>query len=164
MVHLYKTANYTITGPLRYGAILADVSSRSERFKSLELYGTPVGIAFQLRYDELGMFSSEEKLGKPVDSDLREGKNTLLFSKAFENGRREEVRFLKHAHGNKKLTPEDVATAREIIVRTGALEFSQMESRRLVQEGKKYIPQITSDGHFQELLTVLADYVIERQS
>lgn len=163
-VHLYKTANYTVIGPLRYGAVLAGVSKKSPIFKALEGYGRPVGIAFQLRDDELGMFSSEKKLGKPVDSDLREGKNTLLFSKAFENGNPEQISFLRYAHGNKNLTERDLEKARGVIVETGALEFSQKESHRLVEEGKKHIPEITRDKHSQELLAVLADYVVKRNS
>lgn len=163
-IHRYKTANYTISGPLRYGAVLSGLSRESANFKALDDYGTPVGIAFQLRDDELGMFSTEKELGKPVDSDLRQGKNTLLFAKAFERGDPEQVKFLRYAHGNSHLSPEDVDKVREIILSSSALEFSQKESRRLVEEGKKHIPEITKDPSAQELLSVLADYVIERNS
>jgi len=163
-VHRYKTANYTINGPLRYGATLAGLSPTSKEFKALELFGTPVGVAFQIRDDELGMFSTEEKLGKPVDSDLREGKNTLLFSTAFEKGSKKQLDLLRSIHGNKNLKTADVETTKKIIVETGSLTFSQKEGRRLVKEGKKYIPQITNKKYFQELLEVVADYVIERET
>lgn len=163
-VHLFKTANYTITGPLRYGAVLAGASRKTNRYQALSLYGTPVGIAFQLRDDELGLFSTPEKLGKASDSDLKEGKNTLLFLKALENGRPEQKAFIKYAHGNRGITPVEVAAVRKIVTETGALEYSQRESRRLVEKGKRFIPQITANRRFQELLEVLADYVIERES
>lgn len=163
-VHLYKTANYTITGPLGYGAVLAGISPKNKVFKALGDYGRPVGIAFQLRDDELGMFSSEKVLGKSVDSDLKEGKNTLLFLKAFENGNQKEVDFLRFAHGNHNLKKLDVEKVRKIVLKTGSLKHSQQESRRLVEQGKKFIGKITSDVYYVDLLGKIADYVIERKS
>lgn len=163
-VHQFKTANYTINGPLKYGAVLAGLDTGLPHFKALDLYGTPVGIAFQLRDDELGMFSTEEELGKPADSDLKEGKNTLLFQKAFEKGTHEQVKFLKYAHGNHDISKADTNKVRQIIVDCGALEFSKKMGRRLVEKGKQYIPQITPDGKYQELLRITADYVIERNN
>ena len=67
-----KTVPYTFDGPVKIGAILADASN--EDLKNLSNYSVPLGTAFQIQDDILGMFSSEEKLGKPVTSDLREGR------------------------------------------------------------------------------------------
>lgn len=161
-VHRYKTAEYTISGPLSVGAILA--GAREKVLKPIKDFGIPVGIAFQLRDDELGMFSTEEVLGKPVDSDLREGKVTLLFVKAFEWAKGDDRKFLKYAHGNKNLKPAEVERARRIIKDCGSLEYSQKRSRELVEEGKKFIPKITKDPKYQRLLSELADFVIERKS
>lgn len=164
-VHLYKSALYTINGPLKYGAVLAGVDrNNTNQFSTIDLYGTPVGVAFQLRDDELGMFSNRKTLGKPVDSDLKEGKLTYLFLKAFEKGTKEQIEFLKYAHGNKNITEVDAKKVRDIIIKTGALSHSQKLSRTLVQKGKKYISQITKDRYYQNLLTVAADYMIERNN
>ncbi len=163
-VHRYKSALYTINGPLKYGAVLAGIDRNDNRFSTLDLYGTPVGIAFQLRDDELGMFSNRKMLGKPVDSDLKEGKLTYLFLKAFEKGTKEQVEFLRYAHGNKNITEADAKKVRDIIIETGALSHSQKLSRTLVLKGKKYISQITKDRYYQNLLTVAADYMIERNN
>lgn len=162
-VHLYKTANYTISGPLKYGAVLSGLPEISPTFRALEDFGTPVGLAFQLRDDELGMFSTEKILGKPADSDLREGKNTLLFQKAFENGRPEQVKFLKKAHGNPHPRRGDAEKVRRIVIDSGALEYSQKMARRLVEKGKKFIPSIIADESYRQLLAAAADYVIERK-
>jgi geranylgeranyl diphosphate synthase type I len=163
-VHHYKSALYTINGPLKYGAILAGADENTKQFKALNLYGTPVGIAFQLRDDELGMFSNRKTLGKPVDSDLKEGKLTYLFLKAFEKGTREQVEFLRYAHGNKNITEADTKKVRDIIIETGALSDSQKLSRTLALKGKKYISQITKNRYYQNLLAVAADYMIERNN
>ena len=161
-VHRYKTAEYTIPGPISVGAILA--GANETQLKAIKDFGIPVGIAFQIRDDELGMFSTEEELGKPVDSDLRESKVTLLIVKAFEKAKGEDLKFLKYAYGNKNLTEEGVERVREIIKKTGALKYSESLSRKLVEDGRKFIPKITEDPYYQKLLSELADLVIERKS
>ena len=163
-VHHYKTARYTVSGPLKYGAILAGAGENTNQFRALDLYGTPVGVAFQLRDDELGMFGTRKELGKPVDSDLKEGKLTYPFLRAFEKGTKEQVKFLKYAYGNRKVTAADTEKVRKILVETGALALSQKLGRKLVMMGKKYINQITKDKYYQNLLSVAADYMIERRS
>lgn len=162
-VHRYKTAEYTIPGPLTIGAILAGVED-TKILHTIKDFGIPVGIAFQLRDDELGMFSTEEELGKPVDSDIKEGKLTLLIVKAMENASGEDLEFLKASYGKKNLSLEAVERIRQIMKDTGALEYSQKKSRDLVEEGKKFIPGITDDPEYQKLLRELADFCIERNS
>lgn len=161
-VHHYKTANYTVTGPLQYGALFAGASE--EEIKKIEKYGLPVGIAFQLRDDELGMFSEEKKLGKPIGSDIRENKNTLLRLKAWEWAEPQDRKFLEFAYGNRNLNKEDVEKVKKITIRTGALAYSQKLSRKLVKKGKRYVPLITKDPKFQDTLYKMADFMIERDS
>lgn len=162
LVHRYKTANYTISGPLSLGAILA--GAKEDALSAILKFGIPVGTAFQLRDDELGMFSTEDQIGKPVDSDLKEGKVTLLIIKAKEKASLKEREFLNYAHGNPNLTSKDTQRVRKIMIETRALEYSQTASRKLVEEGKRFIPKVTKNKKFQKLLSKLADYVIERDS
>ncbi len=161
-VHRYKTAEYTISGPLSIGAVLAGADEN--KLKVIKKFGIPIGIAFQIKDDELGMFSTEAELGKPIGSDLREAKVTILIVKAFENAKGEDLKFLKHAFGNPNLTEDEVEKVRGIIMSSGALEYSQTLSKKQVQESKKYIPQITTDKHYQQILTELADFAITRTS
>jgi len=72
-VYTYKTARYTICLPLLAGAIAA---GRSDAAPLLEEIGLNLGILFQLKDDYLGLFGDEACLGKPIGSDLREGKKT----------------------------------------------------------------------------------------
>jgi len=161
-VHHYKTANYTITGPLQYGALFA--GAKEKEINNIEKYGLPVGIAFQLRDDELGIFSEEKKLGKPVGSDIRENKNTILHLKALEMATPGDKKFLEYAYGNHDLTPKDVKVVQDITIRTGALKYSKELARELVEKGKKFVPQITSNVRFQDTLRSMADFMIERDS
>lgn len=161
-VHHFKTANYTITGPLQYGALFAGASEKE--VKKIEKYGLPVGIAFQLRDDELGIFSEEDKLGKPIGSDIRENKNTILHIKSLEWAKPKDREFLESAYGNQNITRKGVLRVRRITEETGALAYSQKLSRQLVEKGKKFVPQITKDLELQDTLYKMADFMIERES
>lgn len=161
-VHLQKTSVYTVGGPLKIGALLGNLSKKN--IEAIEKYGEPVGIAFQLRDDELGLFSSEEKLGKPIGSDIREGKNTLLRIKAIERLKGSEREFLIAAYGNRAINIKDVEWVKSLTLKTGAFEYSQVMSKKLVAKGKKYISQITKNLDYQDALASFADYMVERTS
>lgn len=75
-VHARKTASYTVTGPLALGAVLAGADDA--RVDALARFGRPLGIAFQLRDDLLGVFGDPTATGKPVWNDIRQGKRTAL--------------------------------------------------------------------------------------
>ncbi len=78
LIHSLKTASYTVTGPLALGAQLAGASAA--RVAQLAQYGRPLGIAFQLRDDLLGVFGDASATGKPVGNDIRQGKHTALIA------------------------------------------------------------------------------------
>jgi geranylgeranyl diphosphate synthase, type I len=161
-VHLHKTSVYTVGGPLKIGALLA--GANNEVVKNIEKFGEPVGIAFQLRDDELGLFSNEETLGKPIGGDIREGKNTILRIKAVELAKGNDKNFLVWAYGNQNITKKDVKRVQTITVSVGALEYSQNLGRELVEKGKKYISKITKNKIHQDLLKDFAELVISRDN
>lgn len=91
-MHALKTGSYTVRGPLLLGATLAGADEQAR--KALERYAAPVGVAFQLRDDLLGMFGTSAQTGKPEGSDLRAGKKTAVIA---------EGERLLSAAGRKKL-------------------------------------------------------------
>lgn len=161
-VHRYKTAEYSIVAPLCVGAILAGADE--SKLAAIKDFGIPVGVAFQLRDDELGMFSTREVLGKAVDSDLKAGKVTLLIVKALENADQKDKEFLEKVYGDRNISTEDAERVREIIKKVGAPEYSQKKSQDLVEEGKRFIPEVTDNSEYQQMLNELADLVIARES
>jgi len=160
-INTLKTAYYTLVGPLKMGGILA--GAENQQLKRFEDYGIPIGIAFQLQDDILGMFGSVEKLGKPVDSDIKEGKNTLLYTQALKRGNFRQQKKLMSLWGKKDITPTETEEARKIIKETGSLEYSQKLAKKLVEKGKKAVPQITKNKELQEVFLSLADFVVERE-
>lgn len=162
LVHEHKSAQYTVTLPLMVGVILAGAGDKV--LSAIEGYGLPVGLAFQIRDDELGLFSNKKRLGKPVGSDVRENKNTLLRLKALEEARGRDRKFLEYAYGNRDLTDEEIERVRKITIETGALDYSQKVGWGKVSEGKKCIGKITKDPYYQALLASFADFMMERES
>lgn len=134
-VYNYKTARYTIRGPLQIGAILA--GAERDELEFISNFSIPLGIAYQIQDDILGMFGKEENIGKPVGSDLREGKKTLLVSYALGNSPERERSFLLSVLGKKDLAEDEIEKARELMKRTGALDYSNRTIGELMEEFKK---------------------------
>ena len=115
----FKSAKYTIERPLHLGAALADAST--ELVVAYSGYGLPLGEAFQLRDDVLGVFGDPAETGKPAGDDLREGKRTVLVATAFEAASPAQAAVLRRRLGDPALDADGVEQLREIIVGTGAL-------------------------------------------
>ena len=82
----YKSGKYSIERPLHFGAALASPSNLEEFYGIYSEYGLPLGEAFQLRDDLLGVFGDPSETGKPAGDDLREGKRTALIAYAYDRG------------------------------------------------------------------------------
>ena len=161
-VHLLKTAHYTISGPLILGGILSNVNNK--QINAMKVFGESVGVAFQLRDDELGLFGEEAIIGKTVGSDVREGKNTLLKIKAMELSNHQDQQIINQLYGKHKITLDDIKNVREITIRSGAWDYSQQLTKKLVIKGKKAIPFITENPEYQDTLLQIADYIVARKT
>ncbi|MGW2542339.1 polyprenyl synthetase family protein [Kitasatospora sp. NPDC001574] len=114
----HKAVKYTVEGPLQLGAALAGADQAL--MDALSAYATPVGEAFQLRDDLLGVFGDPDRTGKPVLDDLREGKATVLITLALQQATRSQRDQLRLFLGCSSLTPDQAEVARRIIETTGA--------------------------------------------
>ncbi|MGC8995905.1 MAG: polyprenyl synthetase family protein [Thermoplasmata archaeon] len=154
-IHEYKTAKYTIEGPMIMGAILAG----SDNFDMITNYAIPVGIAFQLQDDILGLFGDEKEIGKPVTSDLEEGKKTLLIIKAMENEKFKDT-IMKYL-GKKGITIDELNEVRNAVKESGSLEYSYMKLEELVKIAQESIKPI--DNEVKRFLYEFAEYVVKRK-
>lgn len=115
----FKSAKYSIERPLHIGAALAGGSE--EDLAALTAFGLPLGEAFQLRDDLLGVFGDPATTGKPAGDDLVEGKRTVLVAHALQSADAEDARRLDAALGT-QLGAAEVADLCALIERSGALE------------------------------------------
>ena len=115
-----KTARYTIERPLHLGAALA-TDGAGAITTAYSRYGLPLGTAFQLRDDLLGVFGDPAQTGKPAGDDLREGKRTVLVATALAKAGPAEAAVLNRRLGDPQLGPEGVDEVRAVITDVGAL-------------------------------------------
>jgi geranylgeranyl pyrophosphate synthase len=86
--------------------------------------------------DILGVTADEEVLGKPVGSDLREGKKTLIVAYALENASRSEREAILNILGDNKAKPRDIDAASEALVSSGSIEYAKRRAEEYVMSSK----------------------------
>jgi geranylgeranyl diphosphate synthase type I len=119
LVLRYKSAKYTVEHPLLLGAALAGAGP--QLCADLSAYGLPLGEAFQLRDDVLGVFGDPEVTGKPAGDDLREGKRTVLVAQVRRLGSTAQRDLVQRSLGNPQLDDRSLAAVRQAIEDSGAL-------------------------------------------
>lgn len=157
----YKTGLYTSGRPLELGAILAGAPSNTSR-KLLKI-GTLTGIAFQIQDDILGVFGKEEVIGKSTDSDLLEGKKTLLIAYAFEKADEGQKKILKNTLGNPQASANELKKVREIIKETGALKRSVQKAMTLISKAHSELEGMELKKEGKEFLLKMAIFMLERE-
>lgn len=116
----YKSARYSVQQPLLIGAALAGADDA--QLAALRDFGHPVGLAFQLRDDVLGVFGDETLTGKPSGDDLREGKRTVLVALAREHLPASARRVVDELIGDPTLDENQIGALQRTIVDSKALE------------------------------------------
>jgi octaprenyl-diphosphate synthase len=144
---------------MRLGAVLAGASEAEEA--SLAAYGRDVGLAFQIVDDVLDLTATEKVLGKPVASDLREGKATLAVIHSVDHGTaadRQAIQRVLDDRGFERVTREQI---REILVRNGSVEYAMAAAER---HAKQSLQALTAfpDSDFKRALLWLPDFVVAR--
>ena len=114
----YKSAGYTVQRPLQLGVALA--GGGPEQLEACTAIGLPLGEAFQLRDDVLGVFGDPEVTGKSADDDLREGKQTLLIALTEQAADAAGRALLGDVLGRATAGPDEFDALRRLIESTGA--------------------------------------------
>ncbi|GAA4694341.1 polyprenyl synthetase family protein [Nocardioides nanhaiensis] len=155
----YKSAKYSIERPLQVGAALA--GGDADRLEALSRVGLPLGEAFQLRDDLLGVFGDPAVTGKPAGDDLVEGKRTVLVALALDAADPAAARELDAALGT-PLTPDGVARLRAVIERSGAREQVEQVIDALVERALAALEDAPVDDGARAVLRQLADAATRR--
>jgi geranylgeranyl diphosphate synthase, type I len=129
----YKSAKYTVERPLQLGAAVTGAAGQ-ESF--LSGYGLPLGEAFQLRDDVLGVFGDPGATGKPAGEDIREGKQTLLLVLARQMAGPAEQRIIETVAGNPAATDADLADVRAALAGCGALDAVERRIAGLARQAR----------------------------
>jgi geranylgeranyl diphosphate synthase type I len=161
-IHQLKTGLYTTEGPLVLGALLAGAASDSAAVRALRGWAVPLGEAFQLVDDVLGVVGESEVTGKPASGDLREGKRSAVIEEALarlEGGRRAALAAL----AGRPLDAVEAERARALVVGSGAVEAVRERARALARQGSAALSGGV-DPDAAGLLSALARLIVERQN
>jgi geranylgeranyl diphosphate synthase type I len=157
---IFKKTAALIAAATKAGAIVG--GGTPEQIEALSEYGRLIGMAFQIQDDYLDVASSEEDLGKPVGSDIVEGKMTLLVVNAL-------VRASEEDH-NRLLTilkeegDEHVSEAMEIMEKYGSIEYAWQVAQEDVNQAKQLLRDVLDDSPAREALLLIADFVLQRSN
>ncbi|CAL8897432.1 polyprenyl synthetase family protein [Kocuria varians] len=156
----YKSAKYSVEHPVTIGAALAGASP--EFLQRCSAFALPLGEAFQLRDDVLGVFGDPETTGKPAGDDIREGKRTALIALCAAGSAPEQVTWLESVLGRPDLSEQEVSRARELIRSSGAQHRSEELIASLVSASDDALDALETDDVSRAGLRRLADAAVRR--
>ncbi|MFH1821474.1 MAG: polyprenyl synthetase family protein [Methanobacteriota archaeon] len=144
----------------KVGALLGNANQK--QFEALASYGRLIGVAFQIQDDVLGVWGKQEKFGKPIGSDIREGKRTLILVRALATAPEGAKKTLLQAFGKSKATDAEIKKAIEALKSVGAIDYVAERAHKLVADAKLKL-EVLPDSDAKEALLGLADFVVERE-
>jgi geranylgeranyl diphosphate synthase type I len=154
----YKSGKYTIERPLHLGALLAAPERADELVGPLSAYGLPLGDAFQMRDDVLGVYGDTLITGKPVADDIREGKPTPLMALACAAATPSQAAVLDLV-GEPGLSDDEIAQVQQVIIDTGALAELEAHIVALTDEALASLDSMPIASEARLELAQLAHYV-----
>ena len=158
-IYRLKTSWYTVVGPFILGMILGN--SKAKDIETFEKVLEPLGIAFQIKDDILGIYSSKEILGKSVYSDIEEFKQTILYSyiKINRNDLLDEL--LKYY--GKNITEEESKKVQKLFEDSGALEYATNKMNEMFNEVYTNIKSMDIKEYTKNILLGLISFLRLRE-
>jgi geranylgeranyl diphosphate synthase, type I len=160
-MYRYKTARYTFSLPLMIGALISGCDD--DIVHNLGLIGEDMGIVFQIKDDELGIFSNEAELGKSIGIDIRDNKKTLFRYYLMGSCTDSELHVLNKIFGNQDITESDVQLVRDMIVSKGILDKVIHKVQSLESNSRKIIDGLVLSDESKKLLLSILYYNINRK-
>ena len=161
-IYRYKTARYSFSLPLAAGWILG--GGRGSVLPSLQRLGEDLGLVFQIKDDELGLFGNARTIGKPVGSDVRQGKKTLFSLRLLDKAAGPERDRLEAVFGRPDASDADICFVRDLAERLGVREDVQRVMARLGRRAAAEVRALRIGEKHREILQSLLDYSLSRRS
>lgn len=154
---IYKKTGALIAAATKSGAILG--GGTDEQVEALSEYGRLIGMAFQIQDDYLDVISDEKEIGKPVGSDIVEGKMTLMVVHTLSHASDEDKKLLISIL--EECGEEEVDEAIALFKKYGSINYTRDIALQNVQKAKKIL-EVVEDSPAKESLLLLADFVLQR--
>lgn len=156
---IYKKTGALIAAATKCGAIIG--GANDDVINVMEEYGKLIGLAFQIQDDYLDVISDEESLGKPVGSDIVEGKMTLMVVKTLSEASSDDCEKLISIL--KENNPDHVDEAINLFNKYGSIQYAHDVAQGNVNRAKELL-EILDDSEAKRALMLIADFVLERHS
>jgi len=157
---IYRKTACLFSVSMRLGAVLAVATETQET--QLAAYGRAVGLAFQIVDDVLDLTATEEILGKPVASDLREGKATLAVIHSFEHGTAADRQIIQRVLDDRSFENVCRDDIQAILVRNGSVAYAMGVADRYAEQGRQALASLP-DSDFKRALLWVPDFVVARE-
>ncbi len=145
-----KTARYTFDCPMVTGGILAGADKRE--IKKISEFGILIGQAFQIQDDIIGIFETEEAIGKSILSDLAEGKKTLLVIHAYNTLKGKQLKAFLDIFNKKTKTLADLEAVKKIFVEAGSLNYALAAVNTRLQKAQKILKTLKMNAKYRDLI------------
>lgn len=155
IIEMYKrkTAKYTFVCPLYLGAWLG--GAREDQLRAVKRFAEPLGIAYQIKNDIIGMYGPGENRAKLV-SDLEEGRKTILVAKALEwlpEG--QDKKYLDRILHQGRVSMSELARVKKIIIDSGSLAYAREQIQEFISKAKKNLERSGLPKKMQENLIAI---------
>lgn len=156
---IYRKTACLFEVSMRLGSVLAGADDTAEQ--QMGEYGRTLGMAFQIVDDVLDLTASEDVLGKPVASDLREGKATLAVIHALENGSKVEREAIQTVLTDRNFDVVTHAEVLEILHRHGSVDYAMNTAFQYAEQARMALT-LLADSEFKRALMWVPDFVVAR--
>jgi octaprenyl-diphosphate synthase len=157
---IYRKTACLFSISMRLGSVLGRASEAEEA--SLAAYGRAVGLAFQIVDDVLDLTASEEVLGKPVASDLREGKATLAVIHAYDHGTAADRKAIQRVLDDRSFENVSRQQIQEMLDRNDSVEYAMAAAYRYAEQSRQVLAPL-ADTEFKRALLWVPDFVVARE-
>jgi geranylgeranyl diphosphate synthase type I len=135
---------------------------QEKKVAALSAFTSRCGTAFQLQDDILGIVGNEKQLGKPIGSDIREGKRTTVVYYASKNASPKQKGELQSVLGNQKATAEEIASVTKLLIELGGISETKRMAQKIIEEARTHLDALPMSKH-KELLLAWADFMVSRE-
>ena len=153
-----KTASF-ISACCRIGALLG--GSPPELIEALTRYGLDIGVAFQISDDSLDFVADQDRLGKAIGADLREGKRTLPLIAMLERARPAELERVRALLRHRTLEPAELEEIRQLVLEHEGVEYARARAHAYAQAAKADLEPFPP-SEARDTLVLVADFVVDR--
>ena len=153
-----KTASF-ISACCRIGALLGGIPAK--QVDALTRYGLHIGVAFQISDDSLDFIADQDRFGKAIGSDLREGKRTLPLIAMIDRARSLDAERIRSLLKQPSLAPNEVEEIRRLVLEYEGVAYAHARAIAYAREAKADLTAFPPSDE-REILALIADFVVDR--